>query len=84
MKCYICEQDKETRPYGEGGQPICFQCMKASPEREAAAKQKFGRQLDACGPIAVLYTAPSAALSDAGPVTLTPDTYDNKGPVTVH
>jgi len=58
-KCYVCgaaenfPQDPakgrkvELRPYGAGGQDICYQCMTATPEREETAKRNFGVQLDA-------------------------------------
>jgi len=46
--CHYCgPTDRELRPYGPGGAGICFPCMKATPEREASAKQAFGAQLDA-------------------------------------
>lgn len=46
--CYICESvDEELRPYGAGGQPICFKCMTATPERESEAKKNFLALLDA-------------------------------------
>ena len=37
----------ELRPYGPGGACVCFQCMTATPEREAQARRKFGAQLEA-------------------------------------
>lgn len=46
MQCYICgSSKKELRPYGHGGQPICFPCMIGSPDREAEAKKNFGALL---------------------------------------
>ena len=40
--CSVCESTKaELRPYGVGGAPICFDCMKARPERENEAKRQF-------------------------------------------
>lgn len=58
--CYYCgPTDRELRPYGPGGSPICFPCMKASPEREEAAKQAFGALLDG-----------SAAISPTGVVAI--------------
>lgn len=46
--CFYCgPTDRELRPYGPGGATICFPCMKASPEREAAAGRVFGALLDA-------------------------------------
>lgn len=48
MQGYICGSSKEElRPYGHGGQPICFPCMIGSPEREAEAKKNFGALLQA-------------------------------------
>lgn len=47
MICYVCHEQKETRPYGESGQSICFPCMKGSPEREDTAKKIFGALLTA-------------------------------------
>lgn len=47
--CYLCHKAEETRPYGDGGQPICFPCMKASPEREAVAERNFAALLNANG-----------------------------------
>lgn len=29
--CYVCSVEKETRPFGEHGQDICFDCMQADP-----------------------------------------------------
>jgi hypothetical protein len=46
--CHYCgTMDAELRPYGPGGAPICFRCMKAEPSREQAARQAFGALLDA-------------------------------------
>lgn len=39
--------DAELRPYGPGGAPICFPCMKADSERERAAGAVFGAVLGA-------------------------------------
>lgn len=62
--CYLCavkEGDPdgkgdaaELRPYGPNGAWICFNCMTASPEREAEAKRQFSAQLNACKFAAVL------------------------------
>lgn len=41
----------ELRPYGPGGAPICFDCMKATPDREATAVGAYGALLDAAGVI---------------------------------
>lgn len=45
--CHYCGTPDGLRPYGPGGAPICFGCMKADPEREAAAGRNFETQLDA-------------------------------------
>lgn len=52
--CYLCSATDEIRPYGPRGAMICFDCMMASPEREAEAKRQFGAQLDACGDAAII------------------------------
>lgn len=53
--CHYCgPTDEELRPYGPGGAPICFPCMKAKPEREKAARAELGRRFDKAGPVAVL------------------------------
>ena len=45
--CHYCgTTERELRPYGPGGSWLCHPCMKASPEREAAAKAAFGALLD--------------------------------------
>lgn len=53
VTCHYCRMPGELRPYGPNGAWLCFHCMIASPEREAAAKAVFGAQLDAAGPVAV-------------------------------
>lgn len=46
--CYVCQSgSKELRPYGVGGQDICFDCMTSSPEREAEAERIFTTLLGA-------------------------------------
>lgn len=56
-KCYYCgegpEKD-EMRPYGPNMSWIHFDCMMADSIREKAAKEQFGAQLDAAGPIAMI------------------------------
>lgn len=38
MRCYVCKSsEKELRPYGTYGQPICHPCMASSPMRKAEA-----------------------------------------------
>jgi hypothetical protein len=53
VKCHYCDSSDDLRPYGPNGAPICFRCMKASPDREAAAVSMFAAQLEAAGPVAV-------------------------------
>ena len=36
----------ELRPYGPGGQPICFECATSTPEAEEQTKRAFGAILD--------------------------------------
>lgn len=48
MSCYICaDPKKETRPYGENGQSICFDCMMADPDRQRTAEKNFATLLAA-------------------------------------
>jgi len=51
--CFYCRLDKELRPYGPGGQMVCFGCAMATPERRAQTERSFGDQLNACGHVAV-------------------------------
>ena len=47
-RCVYCgSTTAELRPYGPGGAPLCHLCMKATPEREAAAGAAFLALLDA-------------------------------------
>lgn len=58
--CHYCgTTERELRPYGPGGSPLCFPCMTASPEREQAAKNTFGALVDA-----------NEAISPTGVVTI--------------
>ena len=43
--CGVCKKQEDCRPYGTGGTQICFDCMKASPEREKEAVHQFKEQL---------------------------------------
>ena len=53
--CIHCKTDQaELRPYGPNAAWLCFACMTATPEREAAAKAMFIAQLEAAGPVAVV------------------------------
>ena len=45
--CIYCRKKEDLRPYGPDGAPICFDCMKASPEREAEAERQLRKRLDA-------------------------------------
>lgn len=56
MKCHYCEQTKDLRPYGPKGAPLCFKCMKASPEREKEAAANFSSQMFHCNSDAVVGT----------------------------
>lgn len=55
-RCYVCGQSErdspevELRPYGKGGQPICFDCMNGDPERKAEAMRQFSDACDRVGP----------------------------------
>ena len=61
--------DRERRPYGPGGSMICFPCMKATPESEAAAAN-FGALLDAAEAISPIGVA--AIGQESGPVPFDP------------
>ena len=41
MFCCYCSKPGDLRPYGPKGAPICFDCMKATPEREEEATRQF-------------------------------------------
>lgn len=63
--CHYCgSTDEELRPYGPGGEPLCFPCMMADPEREAAAGRAYMAQLDAAEAIG----GGVATLTPEGPV----------------
>ena len=55
MKCYLCDKEKDTRPYGEGFQNICFECA-MMPENKATTEAKFKVLLNAAGPVVVVGT----------------------------
>jgi len=66
--CHYCGTSDGLRPYGPSGSPICFPCMKATPEREATAHNALGALIgaaEAASPhgVAVIGT-------DDGPVPL--------------
>lgn len=44
---YGCGKTTDLRPYGPGGAWTCFDCMRATPEREREAKARYGALLDA-------------------------------------
>jgi hypothetical protein len=47
-RCHYCgTDDEELRPYGPGGDDVCFGCANATPEREADAGRAFGALLEA-------------------------------------
>jgi len=39
--CSICNQEKDCRPYLNGGKMVCFQCMSENPQTEEEAKNNF-------------------------------------------
>lgn len=46
--CYNCgTTEKELRPYGPGGKPVCFDCAFATPEAQAQTEGAFDALLDA-------------------------------------
>ena len=47
--CHCGTTDAELRPYGPGGAPICFPCIKSTPEREEAAHNALGALMEAAG-----------------------------------
>lgn len=48
MACHYCgSADEELRPYGPGGNDVCFGCATATPEREADAVSVFGSLYEA-------------------------------------
>lgn len=56
MKCYKCGKPAgkgpdELRPYGPKGEMVCFTC---GMEDEETTTKQFDKQLDACGPVAVI------------------------------
>lgn len=52
MGCHYCgTTERDLRPYGPGGSPICHPCATATPEREAATHAAFDAQLEAMGAI---------------------------------
>jgi hypothetical protein len=47
MHCYVClSSHKELRPYGEGGQPICFDCAMSNPARKNETAKQFNTHLN--------------------------------------
>lgn len=71
LECHYCgPTERELRPYGPGGSEICFPCMKATPEREEAAKNAFGGLLDA---VEVVSPGPVMIGTSEGPVPFDPD-----------
>lgn len=46
-RCYICNEEKETRPYGEHGQDICFPCMQADPVQHDIATNNLSAIVNA-------------------------------------
>lgn len=55
MSCHYCGADeRETRPYGPNGAPICYPCMTADPARERAAADAFRALFDIAGPVVLI------------------------------
>jgi hypothetical protein len=46
-RCYVCSEEKETRPYGEHGQDICFTCMQADPVQLDIASSNLSSMVNA-------------------------------------
>jgi hypothetical protein len=44
--CETCGDDTETRPYGEDGEDICFDCMTATEESRATAREIFKARVE--------------------------------------
>ena len=60
--CYYCGTSDDLRPYGPGGAPLCFPCMKADPAREEEAERQF-----------TVITEAAEAASPYGVAVITPD-----------
>lgn len=45
--CYCSTTEREVRPYGPEGRPVCYRCVTETPEREAAAAANFEVLLNA-------------------------------------
>lgn len=45
-KCEVCGKIAETRPYGRGGEEVCFRCGTSSPEAAEEARRRFLEFLD--------------------------------------
>ncbi len=69
VKCRYCDNTTDLRPYGPKGAPICFKCMKASPEREKEASDNFSSQMFHCNSDVVVGT-------NAGPVPFNIETIN--------
>lgn len=52
--CYVCGTEKDLRPYGINGQPICCDCASSDPERSAEADRQMNALLDKLGDKVVL------------------------------
>jgi len=71
MACFYCGATDELRPYGPSAADICFDCMKADPERESEAKRHLGARIaiaQAASP-----TGQAALADDVPPIPYTPD-----------
>lgn len=65
MTCYVCNEDKDVRPYGPKGEWICFDCA-MTPERKDTTERMFDMQFDA----AVAAGDGVITLTENGPVPL--------------
>ncbi|HZU83815.1 MAG TPA: hypothetical protein VE987_12900 [Polyangiaceae bacterium] len=56
IHCGAGPREVELRPYGKDGQPICSECMRATPERKEEAQRQLRARLGGVGlrPPAVL------------------------------
>jgi hypothetical protein len=49
--CEYCNKENDTRPYGENGARICFDCAMSTPERKAKAEQVLAALFDSCASV---------------------------------
>lgn len=53
-KCFYCGKPGDLRPYGPGGNWLCFFCMKSTRGREEEAVKEFLNQAMWAGPVVVV------------------------------